>query len=203
MLSNSLNNIRDYIEASIAVKQAMLQDHILSVLLQIASKLSTTLHNNGTIFLFGNGGSAADAQHVVAELVGRFMRERRALPAIALTTNTSILTAIGNDYAFDKIFARQVEAFVSSTDTVIGISTSGNSANVLEGLKIAHKVGANTVGFTGQNGQMLAQATDLCLLAPSDNTAHIQEAHIVAWHIICDLIEETFDESTESASHIS
>jgi len=172
---------------SIAVISA-LAEHF-GTLAAIASRLLGCLQNGGTIYLCGNGGSAADAQHVAAEFVGRFLRERRALPAVALTCNTSILTAIGNDYDFSEIFARQVKAHVGPKDCVVGISTSGRSANVLKALAAAREAGAATVGFTGAAGHELAALCDECLLAPSDHTPRIQEAHLVAWHLICDAVE--------------
>lgn len=141
------------------------------------------------VILFGNGGSAADAQHIACELVGRFEKERTALPAIALSTNTSTLTAIGNDYGYEAIFARQVEAFVKEGDIVIGISTSGDANNVLEGLKVAKEKGAKTVGLSGQSGGRLKDLVDLCLIVPSNITPRIQEAHITIGHIICGIVE--------------
>jgi D-sedoheptulose 7-phosphate isomerase len=155
----------------------------------IAVRLKACLDGGGTIYLCGNGGSAADAQHVAAEFVGRFLRERRPLPAVALTCNTSILTAIGNDYDFSQVFARQVRACVGPQDCVVGISTSGKSANVLEALRAARERGAVTIGFTGADGGLLAPLCDACLLAPSAQTPRIQEAHLVAWHLVCDLVE--------------
>jgi D-sedoheptulose 7-phosphate isomerase len=176
---------------SLHVKTRLVKEQ-LGNLLGIARVLTEVLCNHGTIYLCGNGGSAADAQHVAAEFVGRFLRERRPLPAVALTTNSSILTAIGNDYAFDQIFARQVRAQVTSRDVVVGISTSGKSANVLNALAAARDGGAKTVGFTGEPGEPLGAASDLCLKAPSANTPRIQEAHLLAWHVICDLAERNF-----------
>lgn len=161
----------------------------LDTLVAIADRLGACLRAGGTIYLCGNGGSAADAQHVAAEFVGRFLRERRPLPAIALTCNTSILTAIGNDYDFSQVFARQVRAHVTPRDCVVGISTSGKSPNVLEALRAAQDIGAGTIGFTGEQGLALASLCDKCLLAPSANTPRIQEAHLLAWHLICDQIE--------------
>ena len=155
----------------------------------IAARLKSCLDGGGTIYLCGNGGSAADAQHVAAEFVGRFLRERRPLPAVALTCNTSLLTAIGNDYDFSEIFARQVRAHVGPKDCVVGISTSGRSPNVLKALAAAREAGAATIGFTGAKGHELAALCDECLLAPSDHTPRIQEAHLVAWHLICDAVE--------------
>lgn len=155
----------------------------------IADLLSACLASGGTIYLCGNGGSAADAQHVAAEFVGRFLRERRPLPAVALTCNTSILTAIGNDYDFSQVFARQVRAHVAPRDCVVGISTSGQSSNVLEALRAAREIGATTIGFTGERGQAMATLCDACLLAPSASTPRIQEAHLLAWHLVCDRVE--------------
>ncbi len=163
-----------------------------ATLVAIAERLGGVLRSGGTIYLCGNGGSAADAQHIAAEFVGRFLRERRPLPAVALTTNTSILTAIGNDYDFNQVFSRQVRAQVSERDAVVGISTSGKSPNVLQALSAARERGAVTVGFTGQPGEPLATSCQLCLRVPSPLTPRIQEAHIVAWHIVCDLIERQF-----------
>jgi D-sedoheptulose 7-phosphate isomerase len=146
---------------------------------------------NKKLLICGNGGSAADAQHFAAELVGRFKMERKALNAIALTTDTSALTAIGNDYGFDEIFCRQVEGLVDQNDVVIGISTSGNSPNVLKAMDMAKEKGAITIGLTGKNGGKLRQKVDICIIVPSGNTPRIQEAHITIIHIICMLVEQT------------
>jgi len=159
------------------------------VLLEIATAIVECLRSSGKLLLCGNGGSAADAQHVAAELVGRFAREREGWPAIALTTDTSILTAVGNDYGFDRIFARQVEALARRGDLVCGISTSGNSPNILAALEAAKSCGARTLGFTGGSGGKMTTLCDLVFIAPADNTARIQELHICAWHAICDLVE--------------
>ena len=160
--------------------------------MKIAEIFTDVLHQGGTIYLCGNGGSAADAQHVAAEFVGRFLRERRPLPAIALTTNTSILTAIGNDYDFSQVFARQVRAQVTMKDVVAGITTSGKSPNVLLAVKAAREAGAKAVGFTGEPGEPLGSLCDVCLKVPSSSTPRIQEAHILSWHVICDLVERHF-----------
>jgi D-sedoheptulose 7-phosphate isomerase len=167
---------------------AALAEHY-DTLVAIAARLTTCLDAGGTIYLCGNGGSAADAQHVAAEFVGRFLRERRPLPAVALTCNTSLLTAVANDYDFSEVFARQVRAHVGPADCVVGISTSGRSPNVLKALSAARDRGACTIGFTGAQGHELAAVCDECLRAPSDQTPRIQEAHLVAWHLICDLVE--------------
>ena len=161
-------------------------------LLAIADRLAATLEAGGTVFLCGNGGSAADAEHVATELVGRFLRERRPLPAIALTCNTPLLTALGNDYDFAQIFSRQVRAHVSERDCLVGISTSGRSPNVLEALRAARLIGATTIGFTGASGSELAALCDECLMAPSTSTPRIQEAHLLAWHLVCDAVERRF-----------
>jgi D-sedoheptulose 7-phosphate isomerase len=156
----------------------------------MAEALIRAFRSGGKVLLFGNGGSAADAQHIAAELAGKFRMDRPALPALALTTNTSALTATANDYGYARVFARQVEALAWPRDVVISISTSGNSSNVLEGIKLAKDRGAKTIGFTGQNGQQLAEMVDLCLMVPSTDTPRIQEAHITVGHIICDLVEQ-------------
>ncbi len=140
----------------------------------------------------GNGGSAADAQHIAAELVGRFLRERKALPAMALTTDTSILTAIGNDYSFENVFSRQVEALGQAGDVAIGISTSGNSKNVIKAIQTAKKMEMITIGFTGESGGELKNCIDFCFQAPSQSTPHIQEAHLAVAHALCDIVEHEF-----------
>lgn len=162
----------------------------------LAEQLINSLKMGGTIFWCGNGGSAADCQHLAAELVGRFKRERQGLASVALTTDTSILTAIANDYGYENIFVRQVEALVKSKDVVVGISTSGKSPNVLKALEKARQLGAIPLGFSGHDGGPLVKVTDLCLIVPSKITAHIQEAHIMVGHMICDLVEVAFCEST-------
>jgi D-sedoheptulose 7-phosphate isomerase len=160
-----------------------------SVLEAIARAMASTLHSGGKILWCGNGGSAADSQHMAAEIVGRFRRERRGLPAIALTTDTSILTAIGNDYGFEMVFARQVEALGAPGDVLVGISTSGNSRNLIAALEAARALGMATVAFTGAGGGKLAAIADHLFAVDSRDTARIQEAHILAGHMICDWIE--------------
>ena len=180
--------IKTSISESIAVKQKMMEGQV-NIVLEIANKILDIIQNKGVVYLFGNGGSAADAQHVAAELVGRFKVERKPLPAEAFTRNTSILTAIGNDYGFSQIFVRQVRARVQKNDLVVGISTSGRSKNVIEALSESKKIGAHTIGFTGKNPNDLKSVSDICLCVPSTETPRIQEAHILTWHIICDLVE--------------
>ncbi|NVN89192.1 MAG: D-sedoheptulose 7-phosphate isomerase [Desulfuromonadales bacterium] len=156
----------------------------------LSARLVATFKNNGKLLVMGNGGSAADAQHFAAEIVGRFKMERRALPAISLSTDTSILTAVGNDYGFESIFSRQVEALACSNDTVIGISTSGNSPNVLKALELARQRGCQTVALLGKDGGCIKNACDLALVVPSSDTPRIQEGHITIIHIVCDLVEK-------------
>lgn len=159
-------------------------------ILEVAGIMATAIKDGNKILLFGNGGSAADAQHIAAEIVGRFRKERRPLPAIALTTDTSILTAVGNDYGFETIFERQVEALCHPGDVVIGITTSGNSENVVRGIRKAHDLGATTVAFTGRNGGRVAEVAHYAFIVPSYETPRIQECHITLGHVLCDLIDE-------------
>ena len=156
---------------------------------EVGRLMANRLAAGGKILWMGNGGSAADSQHLAAEIVGRFSRERPALPSIALTTDTSILTSVGNDYGYEKVFSRQIEALCQPGDVVVGISTSGNSANVLEGLKAARGREALTVGLTGGDGGLLGPLVDYCLIVPSRDTARIQEAHILMGHLLCDWVE--------------
>ena len=155
----------------------------------IAQAMSQTLADGHRIFWCGNGGSAADSQHLAAEIVGRFRRERRAMPSIALTTDTSILTAVGNDYGFDAIFSRQVEALGQPGDLLVGISTSGNSRNVVAALEVARAQHLRTVGFTGEGGGRMASLCDHLFAVPSRDTARVQEMHLLAGHMLCDWIE--------------
>jgi D-sedoheptulose 7-phosphate isomerase len=154
--------------------------------------ITKTLRNNGTVYICGNGGSAADAQHIAAELVGRFSRERRALSAIALSTDTSILTSIANDYAYEDVFARQVEALVRKGDLLWAFSTSGTSANVIKASKRAKEKGAVVLAFTGRANSELESLADVCLCVGDGSTARSQEIHQLAYHIICDLVEQDF-----------
>lgn len=153
--------------------------------------LVETFERGGKMLVMGNGGSAADAQHFVAEIVGRFKMERRGLPAIALSTDTSILTAIGNDYGFDRIFSRQIEALAVAGDLIVGISTSGNSPNVLQALELAREKGCRTVGLLGKDGGTVKDACDLALIVSVNDTPRVQEGHITIIHIVCDLLEKT------------
>jgi len=183
--------IRQRIGEHIQVQQSLLDDATaIGTISEIAEALVQAYRNNRKILLFGNGGSAADAQHIAAELVGTFYnRSRRALPAEALTVNSSSLTAIGNDYDFTTIFARQVEALGQEGDVAIGISTSGNSENVIKALRVAEGKGLVKVGFTGKGGGKVKEVVDYCVRIPSEDTPRIQEAHILVGHILCDIVE--------------
>jgi len=160
-----------------------------------AAIIVETVLSGGKVLICGNGGSAADAQHIAAEFVGRYETERRALPAIALTTDTSALTAIANDYSFERVFARQVEALAGEGDCLIAISTSGNSPNVIAGVMAARQKGCKIIGMTGAKGKKLASLSDACLLVPSERTARIQEAHITVAHIWCEIVDETISQT--------
>ncbi len=164
---------------------------------EIATRLIECFRLRHKLLICGNGGSAADAQHVAAEFVNRFLFDRAALPAIALTTDTSILTAIGNDSAYDFVFSRQVEALGQPGDVLAAISTSGRSANILRVLDTARAKGVTTVGFTGEKGrQWMEPKCDVCLIIPTEATPRIQECHLFAWHVICGIVEETLRSET-------
>jgi D-sedoheptulose 7-phosphate isomerase len=174
------------ISESIAVKQALLDDHDLVAQIEaVADLIVATYRDGGKVLIAGNGGSAADAQHIAAELVSRFTFDRPALPAVALTTDSSILTGIGNDYGYESLFSRQVEAMGRPGDVFIGISTSGNSPNVLKALSAARDNGLVAVGLSGASGGRMAALCDHCLRMPSDDTPRIQECHITVGHILC------------------
>jgi len=180
------------IRASIAVKESLLASpEILMTIAKVSEILVDALERGNKLLLCGNGGSAADAQHIAAEFVGRFAFDRPALPALALSVNTSCVTAIGNDYGFDLVFARQLEALARPGDVCIGISTSGNSPNVLRAMATARKMKLHTVGLTGAVGGKLKGEVDHCLAVPSDETPRIQECHILIGHVISELVEQT------------
>jgi len=184
--------VRRSIEASIAVTQILLNSsEVVSIVAKVSEIVAEALKRGSKPLLFGNGGSAADAQHIAAELVGRFAFDRPALPALALSVNSSCVTAIGNDYGFDVVFARQIEALGRAGDVAIGISTSGNSPNVLQGVATAKKMGLHTVALTGADGGKLKTAVEYCICAPSNETPRIQECHILIGHIISELVEQT------------
>ncbi len=166
----------------------------ISQINDIADKIYDCLtRSNGKVLLMGNGGSAADCQHIAAELMVRYRNNRKALPAIALTTDTSILTAAANDFGYDSVFARQIEALATANDIVIGITTSGKSQNIIQGFKAASKLGAYSIGLTGKNGGQLKSITDELIKVPSEKTARIQEAHIFIGHLLCELIDSKFE----------
>ncbi len=182
--------VRDIFAESIAVKQATLKENV-GAIAKAAEAVLTAFKGGHKIFFFGNGGSAADSQHIAAEFIGRFQKERKSWPAIALTTDTSILTALGNDYNFDIIFARQLEGLGQKGDVVFAISTSGNSKNVLAGVKQARAMGMIIIGVTGGTGGALASACDIVIVAASSKTARIQETHLCVFHAICEIVENT------------
>jgi len=186
------NWIKSIIDESIRTNEQLKNQ--VNVIEQIGNLVYEKINQEGKIFLFGNGGSAADAQHIAAEFIGKFQRKRNGLPAIALTTNTSVLTAIGNDFGFEHIFERQVESLVTNKDVVIGISTSGNSTNVINGINAAKKIGAKTIGLTGKDGGKLADVVQIVLKVNSQDTQHIQETHILIGHIICEIVEKQLEQ---------
>ncbi len=187
------DRIQKIFAQSIDIKRAALEKNLVAIE-DAAVVLTKSLKSGGKILLFGNGGSAADSQHIAAEFIGRFQKERRALAAIALTTDTSALTALGNDYSFDIIFSRQIEALGKTGDVAFGISTSGNSKNVVEAIKKAKALGLVTITLTGNDGGALAPLSDIALIVPSKVTARIQESHLTIAHTICELVEEEFSD---------
>ena len=191
MVSMSKAAITGAIEESISVKKKILEDmELVNTINQVADACVAAYRQGNRVLLAGNGGSAADAQHLAAEFVGRYAFDRPGLPSLAFTTDTSMLTAIGNDYGFDQIFCRQLEANGSKGDVFIGISTSGNSPNVNAALKKSREMDITTVGLTGQSGGGMSSLCDYCIQVPSMSTPRIQESHIMLGHIICGLVEE-------------
>ena len=192
MTNDFERRVSDSIRASIATKQQLLTDReLIAMVAQVSEILVKAFTQGNKVMLFGNGGSAADSQHIAAEFVGRFAFDRPALPALALSVNTSCVTAIGNDYGFDQVFSRQIEALGRAGDMAIGISTSGNSRNVLRGLETARKMGIHAVAFAGCSGGKMKAAADYCICAASNETPRIQECHILVGHIIAELTEHT------------
>ncbi|OGC36791.1 phosphoheptose isomerase [candidate division WOR-1 bacterium RIFOXYB2_FULL_48_7] len=181
--------IKAEIKESLEAKNLVLKQ-LVPQIEQAAKMMIAALKNGNKILFLGNGGSAADSQHLAAELVGRFRQERRALSAIALTTDTSILTAIGNDYSFDQIFARQIEGLANSGDVVVGLSTSGNSKNVIIALEKARELGCKSIGLLACDGGRIAGLVDLALTIPCKNTPRAQESHIMIGHILCSMVEQ-------------
>ncbi|MFC1908564.1 SIS domain-containing protein [Chloroflexota bacterium] len=185
------------LEESASINRTIAQN-LSDTIVDAAQIILKAYRAGGKVLLIGNGGSAADAQHIAAELVGCFRLERAALPAIALTTNTSVLTALANDYGYDTVFSRQLEALAGDKDVLIAISTSGTSANILKAVGTAHTKGVMVIALTGESGGQLKEVADLTISVPSDNTPRIQEAHITIGHIICRLVETwLFDESSD------
>src|SRR5438876_12455492 len=189
-INNSEHRVTKLIEASIATKQSLLSSaEIVSMVAKVSGTLAEALRRGNKLLLFGNGGSAADAQHIAAELVGRFAFDRPALPALALSVNSSCVTAIGNDRGFDQVFARQLEALARPGDVAVGISTSGNSANVVHAMSQAREMGLQTVALTGRTGGRLKNRVDHCICVPSNETPRIQECHILIGHILSEIVE--------------
>ena len=190
------HRISKLIEASIATKQSLLSSlDVVLTIAKVSEILVYALKQGNKALLFGNGGSAADAQHIAAELVGRFAFDRPALPALALSVNSSCVTAIGNDYGFDRVFSRQLEALARPGDIAIGISTSGNSPNIIHAMSAARKMGLLTIALTGSTGGDLRKSVDHCIRVPSNETPRIQECHILIGHIVSELVErEIFHE---------
>lgn len=185
-----MTNARKYIEESVEAKLAFLADGGAKQVEQAAALMADAIRSGRRIYLFGNGGSAADAQHIAGELVGRFQMERKGMPAVAFTTDTSVLTSVGNDYGFDAVYTRQVEALVEKGDVVIAITTSGNSPNVVAAAKLAREKGAKVIGLTGGDGGELKKCSNLALIIPAKETCHIQEVHITIGHALCAMVEE-------------
>ncbi|MCX7703129.1 MAG: D-sedoheptulose 7-phosphate isomerase [Planctomycetota bacterium] len=180
--------IEKLIRESIAVKEKLLE--CTEEIFTLAKRIIDVLKEDGVVYLFGNGGSAADAQHIAAELSGRFLLDRSPLPAVALTTNTSAITAIANDYGFDSVFSRQLEGLITPKDIAIGITTSGKSPNVLRALRRAKELNASTAALTGNFTDSIRELCDIVVAVPSSSTPRIQEAHILIGHIICELVEK-------------
>jgi D-sedoheptulose 7-phosphate isomerase len=196
--------VRNRVERSIEVKQRLLADATLQrSIAEVALQIVKSLRAGGKVFFFGNGGSAADAQHLAAEFVGRYLKERRALPALALNVNTSLLTAIGNDYGFDLVFARQLEALGREGDVAVGITTSGNSPNVVRALEAAKSKSMFSVALTGVSGGLVRNIADCTICFPADETPRIQECHILAGHIICEIVELELCEESDCKSRAS
>ena len=185
------NYLKSQIAASAATKKRILEDeNLLKIIENVATECVNVYKNSKKTMIAGNGGSAADAQHIAAELVGRYGFDRPSLPSLALTTDTSNLTAIGNDYGYDKVFSRQLEGMGQEGDLFIGISTSGNSQNVINAFASAKEKGITTVALVGRDGGKMAAMADFAIVIPSDDTPRIQESHILIGHILCDVIEK-------------
>ena len=190
-MTNFQNELkRSFLESSELIKNLVSQ---IDKINDVIENINNCIKQGNKIILFGNGGSAADAQHIAAEFIGRFSKERRSIPAISLTTDTSVLTALGNDYSFDVIFSRQCESLVKKGDVVIGISTSGNSINVKNGLIESKKKDAITIALLGNNGGLIKEIVDIAIIVDSNSTPKIQEAHRVIYHLICEYVEKNIN----------
>lgn len=186
-----INQFSAQLDEHISVMKAV---HELAPIIEaVGQRWLHALQNGGKILLMGNGGSAADAQHIAAELVGRYLCERRGLPAIALTTDTSILTAVGNDYGYDAVFSRQIEALANPEDIIVAYSTSGNSANICTAIEAARDIGCYTVALTGESGGKLKSLANTCICVPSSSTPRIQEAHAFLGHMLCAYVDSSFE----------
>lgn len=188
------DRIAQNIRQSIAVKEAVLKD-LLPQIEKAAEVITACVKGGKKLMFFGNGGSASDSQHLAAEFVGRYEKERRALPAISLTVDTSILTAVGNDYGFDRVFERQIEALAQKGDVAVAISTSGNSKNVIQGVKKAKELGIYVIGFMGRDGGAMQSLVDLPITIATPKTSRIQECHIMIGHILCECVDEALSAS--------
>jgi D-sedoheptulose 7-phosphate isomerase len=194
MNSDTRKHIADAIETHKKMT-ADFEEGGIETIADIAESVTSVLRQGGTVYLCGNGGSAADAQHIAGELMGRFTRERKALAAVALSTDTSILTCIANDYSYEKVFARQAEALVREGDILWAFSTSGTSANIIAAVRVAREKGARVIAFTGRKSSKLEYMADICFCADAESTARSQEIHQLAYHIICDLVDRDFANS--------
>jgi len=187
-----MGNINEIFKEAFESRDVLLNRELTAVIEKAADLLISTLKMGNKVLVAGNGGSAADSQHFVGEFVGRFLKERKALPAIALSTNTSILTAIGNDYSFERIFSRQIEAIGKEGDTLIVISTSGNAPNLINAVNTAKGLSINTIGLLGNDGGKLGKLVDIPIIVPLSKTPRIQEIHIIIIHSICEIVEDAF-----------
>ena len=181
--------VEDGIRRSVATLERLLQEDHIATIVRAAAVITASLRQGGKLLVFGNGGSAADAQHIAAEFLGRYLLERDALPAISLSDNSSTLTAIGNDYQYEDVFSRQVAGLGVEDDVALAISTSGNSKNVITAVAMARQRGMRTLGLTGGTGGQLAEAVEICMTMPDSSTPRIQEGHILVAHLLCELVE--------------
>jgi D-sedoheptulose 7-phosphate isomerase len=190
MTTDAAGLVERRVRESLSVQERLLAPETVAAVVGATELIAAALRRGGKLLAFGNGGSAADATHITGELVGRFLLERRGLPAVSLSDNASAVTAIANDYGYERVFARQVEALGAEGDVALGISTSGNSGNVLAGMEAARAGGLSTIGLTGGDGGRLAAAADVCIVVPSDETPRIQEGHTLVAHVLCELVEQ-------------